>query len=461
MAKKYLEARDCSPFYEVCKEKGTVRKTFVKPVDPQLKVTELRDYVQKESALQTLSDIFFEANEKAIENGEYVVLLRTGFYHETGEGKNLQTLWCAGRYIGLANIGDIQISIRPRFGEGFLLKVLEDVYNFKYSKNNSDIIQSFSNDWFSSILNILQKKIWMDRCAIANRYGLPRKCVKRIHKGTVLRGAIDVRRTIMPWLKQKEIVSTTFEREFDERICRIVYEAHRILSRNVTKKKEKGSRIESSNSEIPQIVKDTINALNNEYKGTIFNITETDYRRINYKSIYASWKPLVDFSWEIIQNRNRSMRSAEHVSECVFVDMAEIWEAFLRKKLGEGLKNNGWRMWPVEECEQYVYSNSFFGRKIIPDIVLQRNVEGKEQFIVFDAKYKRMRGDKFDVDRTDFFQIHTYIQYFQHTYPQGEVLLGGLLYPITAEEEKIIKGHNLFGKDNGISRINVSSMKYN
>jgi hypothetical protein len=70
--------------------------------------------------------------------------------------------------------------------------------------------------------------------------------------------------------------------------------------------------------------------------------------------------------------------------------------------------------------------------------VLQRKSprDDKDEFLVFDAKYKRMRGEKNDVDRSDFFQIHTYIQYFQHTYPEGRVLLGGLLYPLSKEERK-------------------------
>ena len=57
--------------------------------------------------------------------------------------------------------------------------------------------------------------------------------------------------------------------------------------------------------------------------------------------------------------------------------------------------------------------------------------------MVFDAKYKRMRGRKSkgklsDVDRSDLFQIHTYIQFVQHHL--GNVVLGGLLYPISKDD---------------------------
>ncbi len=480
MAKKEIEARDCSPFYEV--NKGN--RTLIRPEVPatKLKASVLKDKAQKEYALLTLSNYFLEANPKALEEGEMILSLRTGYYkncdttgeedaanqqeyREEGSGQEqskytLQTLWWAGRHIGIANIGDTQISIRPRYGEKFLLKVVEDVYNIKYSRNDSETNATFTDDWFNSILHLLRRKQWIDRCAKACRHGLPRRSLKKTHQGTTVRGAIDVQRTIMPWLKKREIVTNTFEKDFDERICKIVYEANRILSRDITKekgikedsKKKGNTKTDNANAEIPQSVKDTINTLNSTYKGTAFDITEADYRRISYKSIYASWKPLVDFSWDVIQNRNMSLKNSSIVSDCVFVDMAEIWEAFLRKKLGEGLKDDGWSVWTIEECKQlHIYEGSFFRTKIIPDIVLQRNVNGEKQFLVLDAKYKRMKGEKIDVDRTDFFQIHTYMQYFQHAYPQGKVLLGGLLYPVTKDEieKEIDKCHHLFGKEGG------------
>ena len=181
-------------------------------------------------------------------------------------------------------------------------------------------------------------------------------------------------------------------------------------------------------------MQDTINTLNSQYKGTVFDLTENDYKRIRYKSIYVSWKPLVDFSWSVIREKEIGYKSANSMSECVFVDMAEIWESFLRKKLGEGFADDGWRALSVEECTYQIYKGKFYQRDIIPDIILEREQNGQKEYMVFDAKYKRMRGIKSslkysDVDRSDLFQIHTYIQYVQNN--MGKVVIGGLLYPIT------------------------------
>ena len=80
--------------------------------------------------------------------------------------------------------------------------------------------------------------------------------------------------------------------------------------------------------------------------------------------------------------------------------------------------------------------------------------------MVFDAKYKRMRINKeskgYDVDRTDLFQIHTYIQFVE--YHLGHVVVGGLLYPLTQKvqdnegnevEFKRFHSADLYGKECG------------
>lgn len=410
-----IEAKDCSPF-----NKKDPNKTEVQ-------------------ALKELCE-YFENTKKGYKDAdEKIASLQTRWYkYDNDSEATLQTRWWADRYIGVSNINNVEISIRPRYGEKFLLGILSDLYNIKFVKNHSE--GKKEKDWFSNLLKLLRRRIWVDKCAKANRYGLPRTNIKREHQGATLRGALDVRRTILPWLMKQEICTNTYEKTLDDNICRIVYEAHRILSRDITTaKKKKDKQTDNVNAglgfSMPSTVQDTIDALNGQYKGSSFDLTENDYQRIRYKSIYQSWKPLVDYSWDVIRERQLGLKSSNSLNECVFVDMAEIWEAYLRKKLGEGLKDKGWRVLSVEECHFPIYEKMFYKRDIIPDIILQKG----DKYIVFDAKYKRMRGIKAnaknsDVDRADLFQIHTYIQYVQHHL--GNVVLGGLLYPISR------KGYN-------------------
>jgi 5-methylcytosine-specific restriction endonuclease McrBC regulatory subunit McrC len=418
MSQYVLEAKDCLPF-EV---KGG------KPIQYTI-----------DMAMRQFCDYWHRADGYS-DGDDYLARMHTALAFD--DSANPTTQWWAGRYIGMARlrvhvnaaIHHVNINIRPRFGENFLLVILEDLYNIKVGEHDAKDTQS--SEWFSSLLYLLQKRIWVEKCSKANRYGLPRTNVKCEHQGATLRGALDVNRTIIPWLIHKEVCSNTYEKTIDEHICKIVYEAHRILSRSIisqeSKKKKSTNTSVGFGFSMPSTVQDTINALNTQFKGTRFDLNENDYQRIRYKSIYQSWKPLVDFSWSIIRGRRLGYTTSDNQTECVFVDMAEIWESFLRKKLGEGLADEGWRVWPVEECRHTIYEKTFYKRDIIPDIILQKG----DRYIVFDAKYKRMQGKKqyvkdSDVDRADLFQIHTYIQYVQHHI--GKVVLGGLLYPLEVD----------------------------
>ena len=407
-----IEAKDCSPFNK-------------------------KDLKKEGQALLVLCEYFENTMKGYKDADEKIASLQTRWYkYDDDSEATLQTRWWADRYIGVANINNVEISIRPRYGEKFLLNILSDLYNIKFVENHS-LNEKSEKEWFSNLLKLLRRRIWVDKCAKANRYGLPRMNVKYEHQGPALHGALDVRRTIKPWLMKKEICTNTYEKTLDDNICRIVYEAHRILSRDIiTAKKIRRKLNANKNTSLgfstPSIVQETIDVLNTQYKGSVFNLTENDYHCIRYKSIYQSWKPLVDYSWGVIRERQFGLKFSNSLSECVFVDIAEIWEAFLRKKLGERLAEDGWRVWSVEECHRPIYEKTFYKRDIIPDIILQKG----DKYIVFDAKYKRMQGVKknvkdSDVDRADLFQIHTYIQYVQHHL--GKVVLGGLLYPLEVD----------------------------
>ena len=393
---------------------------------------------------------------------DQIALLRTSKYDGV-----VDTRWWAGRYIGLAYVTlpkekTSRISIHPRFGQSFLLAVIDDLFglnNIKVSVNDGESL-SADEEWFSALLNMLRKRIWVDKCAKANRYGLPRKSIRQDYQSVSLRGTLNVGRTIMPWSIKRELCTSVYERAYDDSICHIIYEAHRILSHNVIentvgvgrrKNKSIKARKVGFGFSLPSAVQETIDTLNTQYKGTSFNLTEVDYKRIRYKNIYLSWKPLVDFSWAVIRNQQLGYKASDSQTQCIFVDMAEIWESFLRKKLGEGFPE--WRVLSIEECTREIYSDQFYKRNIIPDIILEKDGE----YMVFDAKYKRMRGfvssvKDSDVDRDDLFQIHTYIQYVEQN--MGHVVVGGLLYPISKKEQDN-DGKNINNK--GINRNSFHS----
>ena len=103
---------DCSPYLEASKETAQVVQAF-----------------------KTLSEYFAASSKDDKDDDDPVLSLRTTF---NDVEKKYETKWWAGRYIGLANIQvkkgkgikDVQISIRPRFGENFLLKII-DIYIYQ------------------------------------------------------------------------------------------------------------------------------------------------------------------------------------------------------------------------------------------------------------------------------------------------------------------------------------------
>ena len=68
-------------------------------------------------------------------------------------------------------------------------------------------------------------------------------------------------------------------------------------------------------------------------------ITETDYQNIKYKEIYLSWKPIIDFSWDILKRKQISLKQEKTKNGYgFFLDMAEIWEQYLRSLLKKNLQ---------------------------------------------------------------------------------------------------------------------------
>lgn len=333
--------------------------------------------------------------------------------------------WFAGRWVGSVKTDEYTIEVRPRFGNLSLFVLLDEIFSINIFNNLS--AEDVSNT--DSLLQKLIPFIWAQKLGEANKYGIPHTTIDVLHKGLSVKGRLLIRKSILPFFKQKEVISATREKQVDATICRIILQAYKLLNKN------KVMNIRSKLSENAE------NALINFENAKILDtqVTLKQYNDIRYKSIYESWRGVVDFSWQIIQNHNFSQKESENSKGFgMFVDMAEIWEMFLRSKLQKAFPD-----WDVSSPEIDTYNETFFKRKIIPDIVMKKG----NDVMVFDAKWKRMEYRSEDVDRTDFFQIHTYIQYYHR---KGyNVIAGGLLYPISLEEEKL-KGSKTFAALHGI-----------
>ena len=415
---KKIVAKDCMPFYTNGMEgrKNAIvgdnkfLEKFVASVIPM-------DVFGKE--LQN-DDVDSKLAYNPIENKPYPL--------KTDEGFEYKQVWQAGRYVGTVQIDGTTIEIKPRFGDTWLEYLLADVFHFQLTRSESKSSNKEKSN-FNELMRRILWHLWIRKFASADQYGLPRRVVSHSYQGIQIRGHLNARKSIIPLFTRCQLISEYREKDIDDTICKIVFKAYCILT-----------NVQLSKRSVPTQIQDSLNSLYGYYQGVPVNVSAHDYQSVSYKSIYLSWKPLVDFSWQIIKQHSLFIQNYfQGESFSIFFDMAEIWESFLRKKLGEGFADDGWRVLSVEECHYRIYKGKFYERDIIPDIILTRqNVQGENEYMVFDAKYKRMRANAskgYDVDRSDFFQIHTYINYVEHHL--GHVIIGGLLYPLTKKVQAV------------------------
>ena len=250
----------------------------------------------------------------------------------------------------------------------------------------------------------------MQKLANANLHGLPKTQIQREHIGAMVRGRLDVRKSVKPYYSTQQVVSHYRDKIIDDTIAQILFQAFNIIKNNFL----------LGMMNIPDSAQEAINQIYSQVKHEK-HLSDADYHEIRYKEIYYSWKPLVDFSWDLIKRRQISLKQ-NSIKQGLgfFIDMAEVWEQYLRGLLKKNFYPLGWRL---NKVPFVAYLNNFFRRSLIPDLVFEK----QNQFIIWDAKYKRMAGRPFDLDRSDFFQIHTYIQHFLK---DRDVKIGGLLYPL-------------------------------
>lgn len=319
--------------------------------------------------------------------------------------------WWSGRYIGDASFPygkrECALTIGPRFGDAILVELLGEAYHFRLAENQ----YRTSNPASGLTLKNLMAIIWLAKLERASRYGLPRKNVAERRSSRFLHGRIDIQDTIRRHPALDCVVTESRNKEADRVIAEIVRRAQREIGLHVV---GKGALVSDSAQE-------TLNALN-AVPAMERSIGDQDYASIRYHPIYAGFKELVDFSWQILKG-SWAQRQSEDGRRTLgyFLDMAELWELYLRNKLASSLAHEGYSLM---RSSFETYPGRFFQRLVIPDIVFERDGD----YLVFDAKYKNMRGRTIDLDREDFFQIHSYMSFMNG---KGRVNAAGLIYPCT------------------------------
>lgn len=352
--------------------------------------------------------------------------------------------WWAGRFIGEATFSFEQktykIVITPRFGQTFIVRMFEVIFNVRLLESQSAITKSEN---YESLLRKLIALIWLQKLAEANRHGLPRTNVADTYTGASVKGQMNVKKTIQSYTAYDQITSNIHNRVYDPVVTTILWQTYLILS------KRYGVRQLSH----PDSAADAIQHLQ---RIPVLNkrITFHQYRSICYKVLYQSFKPVVDLSWQILANSLFVSENRDNTKGFgLFLDVAELWETYLYMLFRRAYTPLGWN---IEKPEVVAYQGKLFQRKLIPDIILFKD----GVYSIWDAKYKRMNFNRYDIDRADFFQIHTYAHYFINEY---KVISCGLIFPVNSEPIDIeqLTEDSLYGLNADKTTFSVSTMNVN
>ena len=161
-------------------------------------------------------------------------------------------------------------------------------------------------------------------------------------------------------------------------------------------------------------------------------VSTDDFEAIRYTRLNAAYRPVIQLCRAVIQRqRAENAHAGAPNSFSFFIDLAELWEAYLLAVLRRHLK--GYEVHSPNQTggEHLVES----GRSIRPDLIITR--DGVAVAVV-DAKYKyyghlgSSAGVPRAVSRDDLYQMATYMY---HHAPEDGPFLGLFVSPVPGEEQ--------------------------
>ena len=402
----------------------------------------LNDY-QTKSPNNTFFSFFKDEEKKAIKNEDDLIIS----IKKDGENYLAQT----GNYVGKFVWQGLEIDIKSRFSNTFLERMLNfanDIFLDDVSITGNKVDKDFD------ISKYIIYYMFIQNLEKAFLLGLPKAYKSIEHHEMKLKGKIDINKFIkydIPF--QGKISSVSREQKEIQEIIDVLYKAVKIIDKN-------NKAFLKNISHIKTHLK--------QYKSNNYVSNETINRALKSKAlqnpIFAPYKKVLEYARFIINGNNIEEKNDGAQETFGFIiNVAELFEIYITKLLQKEFSD-----WYVESphlrLDEKFGKTYLYSRKIIPDIVMIKD----KNVIVFDTKYKKMnfnyvKGNGVDVDRNDFFQINTYMSYYQNQ--DFNVKIGGLLYPIEKsfkENKYICHSETWFGNLNTkfiVDGIDLSDLK--
>lgn len=407
-----------SPLYEAdLKIAFGARKTLVE----KSLFSSVFEFTSKSATLEQLELFKFKPVRNKLDDEEQLILK---LYAKEDRCNNKKYIVQTGLFSGVIYHKGCQFNITTRHGKQFLNRMLNYVNDIYVDNQDALAQQSDDSSEFQNIIAYLFIQS-LERAAVL---GLPKTYQTLSQHGHKVRGKIDINAYLNNNIPFTGKITTSYrEQVYVEKIVDVLYACCQHLESNFS------NAIKRKLLGVHQILKQ-------HYSGRYPEnsvIQKAKNHSVLNNPMFDGYKKVLSYAEIILKEKSLQIDANSNLSTKGYLfDIAELFEVYLEKLLERHFQD--WYVTGQEELNVYV--PMFYGRRMFPDIVMKHKYSGA--IIVLDAKFKNMELKKKDVDRNDFYQIHSYIQYYQ-----PNVLFGGLIYPL-GKNINTLNTHskNLFGQ---------------
>lgn len=364
----------------------------------------------KHEDFSQLKIIGFKKGRNKLEEEEQLILKLFAQNYQKETRFAIQT----GLFAGVLYHKRYKFNIQTNYGNVFLHRMLNFVNDIYVDTKDVNAVSNKKSNEFQYIIAYL----FISALEKASVLGLPKKYTQVTEKSTKVRGKININeylKTDMPF--QGKLTSTYRTQNYIQDIIDVLFAAVKKVEDYL------GVNYKSKILGVYQTLSEH-HSNNHISKSTI---ERAKCHTVLYNPLYKTFAQVLRYAEILLKNEEiEADRTKGQLKTYGFMfDISQLFELYLEKLLSRHFTN--WIINGQEELK--VYRGLFFGRRMFPDIVMKH--KRTKEIIVFDAKFKKMNGRKEDLDRSDFYQVHTYIQYYM-----PNVIFGGLIYPLSKELNK-------------------------
>jgi 5-methylcytosine-specific restriction endonuclease McrBC regulatory subunit McrC len=374
----------------------------------------------KNQEFSQLEIIGFKDRRNKLEDEEQLVLKLFAQKNQEGRLFAIQT----GLFAGVIHHNGYTFNIQTRYGNVLLHRMLNFVNDIYVDTKDVSAISNKQSNEFQYIIAYL----FIQSLEKASVLGLPKQYTQVTERSSKVRGKISINeylKTDIPF--QGKLTSTYRTQKYIQEIVDVLFAATNKVGEYL------GGNYKSKIIGVYQM-------LNEHHSKSYISrvvLEKAKNHIVLYSPLYKPFAEVLKYAEILLKNQDiQADESGRQYKTYGFMfDISQLFEVYLEKLLSRHFTD--WTINGQEELK--VYNHQFFGRRMFPDIVMKH--KQTQEVIVFDAKFKKMIGRKDDLDRSDFYQIHTYMQYYM-----PNIIFGGLIYPLSKElskEDSVSKG--LFG----------------